>query len=246
MLGEVKEIEFKVNGKQILDPGWRIVFAKVEEKEGEEEEEHTLPLFVKEESGPHEPTLAEKWTSPPKPFTEATLLRAMETAGKLVDNDELREALKENGIGRPSTRAAIIETLFKRDYVRKERKNLIATNTGVELIQVIQEDLLKSAELTGMWEKKLRQVERGQYAAKDFLDELKAMVTEIVFNVKSDNRRTSSAGVTASLQVKPSLPEKPSIVGSICPLCRKGTILKGKTAYGCSEWKNGCAYRVPM
>jgi DNA topoisomerase-3 len=257
VLGEVKEIEFKVNGKQILDPGWRVVFAKaaVDDKEGEEEEERTLPLFVRGESGPHEPTLAEKWTSPPKPFTEATLLRAMETAGKLVDNDELRDALKENGIGRPSTRAAIIETLFKRDYVRKEKKNLIATITGVELIQVIQEDLLKSAELTGMWEKKLRQVERGQYAAKDFLDELKAMVTEIVFNVKSDNRRPTSP--IAPLQVergtkksvntaKLSPTVKPSPEGSVCPLCGKGFLLKGSKAYGCSEWKAGCTYRIPL
>ena len=257
VLGEVKEIEFKVNGKQILDPGWRVVFAKAvaEDKEGEEEDERTLPLFVKGESGTHEPTLAEKWTSPPKPFTEATLLRAMETAGKLVDNDELRDALKENGIGRPSTRAAIIETLFKRDYVRKEKKNLIATNTGVELIQVIQEDLLKSAELTGLWEKKLRQVERGQYAAKDFLDELKAMVTEIVFNVKSDNRRPTSpmtplpmdngtGKVAGTLRISPEV--KPSPEGSICPLCGKGILLKGKTAYGCSEWKSGCSYRLRL
>ena len=257
VLGEVKEIEFKVNGKQILDPGWRVVFAKaaVDDKEGEEEEERTLPIFVKGESGPHEPTLAEKWTSPPKPFTEATLLRAMETAGKLVDNDELRDALKENGIGRPSTRAAIIETLFKRDYIRKEKKNLIATITGVELIQVIQEDLLKSAELTGLWEKKLRQVERGQYAAKDFLDELKAMVTEIVFNVKSDNRRQTTPltllqmerGTKNSVnQVKLSPQVKPSLEGSVCPLCGKGILLKGSKAYGCSEWKTGCTYRIPL
>ncbi|HEY5591915.1 MAG TPA: DNA topoisomerase, partial [Paludibacter sp.] len=233
---------FKVNGKQILEPGWRVVFAKTDEKDGDEEDERTLPIFVKGESGPHEPTLAEKWTSPPKPHTEATLLRAMETAGKFVDNDELRDALKENGIGRPSTRAAIIETLFKREYIRKERKNLIATNMGVELIHIIQEDLLKSAELTGMWEKKLRQVERGEYAAKDFLDELKAMVTQIVFNVKSDNRRVGNVNI-----VKPSLKVKASLdnmVGTICPLCGKGTLLKGKTAYGCSEWKNGCSYRV--
>jgi len=242
VLGEVESVEFKVNGKQILEPGWRVVFAKTDEKDGDEEDERTLPIFVKGESGPHEPTLAEKWTSPPKPHTEATLLRAMETAGKFVDNDELRDALKENGIGRPSTRAAIIETLFKREYIRKERKNLIATNMGVELIHIIQEDLLKSAELTGMWEKKLRQVERGEYAAKDFLDELKAMVTQIVFNVKSDNRRVGNVNI-----VKPSLKVKASLdnmVGTICPLCGKGTLLKGKTAYGCSEWKNGCSYRV--
>ncbi len=239
VLGEVEKVEFKVTGKQILDPGWRIVFekTKTEEEKETEEDEKTLPLFVKGESGPHEPTLAEKWTSPPKPYTEATLLRAMETAGKLVDNDELRDALKENGIGRPSTRAAIIETLFKRDYIKKERKNLIATNTGVDLIQTIQEELLKSAELTGLWEKKLRQVERGEYEAKAFLEELKEMVRQIVFNVKSDNRQMNS------LQVEKKT-ENP--VGMICPLCGKGTIIKGHTAYGCSEWKSGCTFRQPF
>lgn len=187
VLGEVDKIEFKVTGKQILEPGWRVVFAKeqVEEKEGDEE--RTLPAFVKGESGPHVPDLNEKWTQPPKPYTEATLLRAMETAGKLVDNDELRDALKENGIGRPSTRAAIIETLFKRNYIRKEKKNLIATSTGVELIQIIHEELLKSAELTGIWEKKLREIERKTYDAHQFLEELKQMVSEIVFSVLSDN-----------------------------------------------------------
>ena len=241
VLGEVEKVEFKVAGKQILEQGWRVVFAKAEteEKEADGEEEWTLPIFQKNESGPHEPTLAEKWTSPPKPYTEATLLRAMETAGKLVDNDELRDALKENGIGRPSTRAAIIETLFKRDYVRREKKNLIATNTGVELIQIIQEDLLKSAELTGLWEKKLRQVERGEYKAKDFLDELKAMVTEIVFNVKSDNRRPT-------LPQTPLLEKEKGLEGQVCPLCGKGMLLKGNSAYGCSEWKNGCSYRKPF
>jgi len=241
VLGEVEKVEFKVTGKQILEQGWRVVFAKAEteEKENDVEEEWTLPIFQKNESGSHEPTLAEKWTSPPKPYTEATLLRAMETAGKLVDNDELRDALKENGIGRPSTRAAIIETLFKRDYVRREKKNLIATNTGVELIQVIQEDLLKSAELTGLWEKKLRQVERGEYKAKDFLDELKAMVTEIVFNVKSDNRRPT-------LPQTPLLEKEKGLEGQVCPLCGKGMLLKGNSAYGCSEWKNGCSYRKPF
>ncbi len=231
VLGEVEKIEFKVTGKQILEQGWRVVFSKIKNENEDtenEEDEWTLPQFVKAENGPHEPSLAEKWTSPPKPYTEATLLRAMETAGKLVDNDELRDALKENGIGRPSTRAAIIETLFKREYVRREKKNLVATNTGVELIQLIQEDLLKSAELTGRWEKKLRQVERGEYQAKNFIDELKAMVTEIVFNVKSDNRRQ---GVQEAV---------------ICPVCAKGKVIKGNTAYGCSEWKNGCNYRKPF
>ncbi len=240
VLGEVESVEFKVNGKQILEEGWRIVFAKATEADKEEigEDEKTLPIFTKGESGPHEPTLSEKWTSPPKPYTEATLLRAMETAGKLVDDDELRDVLKENGIGRPSTRAAIIETLFKRNYIRKERKNLIATDTGVELIQIIQEELLKSAELTGRWEKKLRQIEKGEYQAVDFLNELKAMVTEIVFNVKSDNR-TKAQLVAQSIQ-----PENTDdLIGTVCPVCGKGKIIKGKTAYGCSEWKSGCTFR---
>lgn len=239
ILGEANKVEFKVTGKQILEPGWRVVYEKSksdEEKENDEDEK-TLPLFVKGESGPHEPVLAEKWTSPPKPYTEATLLRAMETAGKLVDDDELRDALKDNGIGRPSTRAAIIETLFRREYIRKERKNLIATSTGVELIMTIQEELLKSAELTGRWEKKLRQIERGEYEAKEFLEELKEMVRRIILNVKSDNRST--------VEIR-ALQDDSQLEGKICPLCRKGTILKGKTAFGCSEWKTGCPYRKPF
>lgn len=236
VLGEVEKVEFKVIGKQILDAGWRIVFekAKLESDENDpDEDENTLPIFVKGESGPHTPTLSEKWTSPPKPYTEATLLRTMETAGKLIDSEELRDAMKENGIGRPSTRAAIIETLFKRDYIRKERKNLIATNTGVDLIQTISEELLKSAELTGRWEKKLRQIERGEYEASVFLEELKEMVRQIVFNVKSENRQTNAQ--------KPI--QTDSLVGSICPECTKGVLIKGNTAYGCSRWKEGCGYR---
>ena len=238
--GEAGEVPFKVNGKQILDPGWRVVFDKTKGEASQDtpDEERTLPLFTKGESGPHEPNLAEKWTSPPKPYTEATLLRAMETAGKLVDNDELRDALKENGIGRPSTRAAIIETLFKRNYIRKERKNLIATQTGIELIKTIQEDLLKSAELTGLWEKKLRQVERGEYEARAFIDELKEMVRTIVHNVKCDNRTVEEI----MRQSAPAPPADP-VVGTPCPLCGKGKLIKGRTAYGCSEWKNGCTYR---
>ena len=196
VLGKVENVEFKTQGKQILEQGWRAVFAAdksqqtEEEKEGEQEK--TLPAFEKGESGPHTPSLAEKWTQPPKPYTEATLLRAMETAGKFVEDDELRDALKENGIGRPSTRAAIIGTLFKREYIRKEKKNLYATPTGVELIMLIKEELLKSAQLTGIWEKKLRQIERKEYAASQFLQELKDMVTEIVTTVRRDtsNRRT--------------------------------------------------------
>lgn len=200
VLGEVEEIEFKVNGKQIVDEGWRVLFAKKtdnsEDSDNAEnpensDKEQSLPAFAKGEHGPHTPTLTAKQTTPPKPFTEATLLRAMETAGKTVDNDELRDALKENGIGRPSTRAAIIETLLKRQYVRKERKNLIATSRGVELIAVIKEDLLKSAELTGRWEKKLRDIEAHKYSPQQFIDELKQMVCTIVNEVMTDpsNRR---------------------------------------------------------
>ena len=274
--GEADSIEFKVSGKQILDPGWRVIFAKDTEEESKEgEEESVLPAFSKGESGPHQPQLNEKWTQPPRPYTEATLLRAMETAGKLVDNDELRDALKENGIGRPSTRAAIIETLFKRHYIRKERKNLIATPTGVELIQLIREELLKSAELTGIWEKKLREIERRNYDAATFLSELKQMVTDIVYTVLRDNsnrRVTVMSEEPKAPAAKPaarekktekkttarkkkdapspapanSLPEGDAIVGQPCPLCGKGTILKGKTAYGCSEWKNGCTFRKPF
>ena len=271
VMGEVDAIEFKVTGKQIIDPGWRVVFAKEvndasDEKEGEEE--NVLPAFVKGENGPHIPNLAEKWTQPPRPYTEATLLRAMETAGKLVDNDELRDALKENGIGRPSTRAAIIETLFKRNYIRKERKNLIATPTGVELIGLIHEELLKSAELTGIWEKKLREIEKKTYNARQFLEELKQMVGEIVMSVLSDNtnrRITIQEAVQAAPEKekketkkrvrKPSAPKEKkkdgvavassadSLEGKICPVCGKGVILKGNKAYGCSEWKNGCTFR---
>lgn len=265
VLGEVEKIEFKVSGKQILEPGWRVVFAKeqVEEKEGEEE--RVLPLFVKGESGPHVPDLNEKWTQPPKLYTEATLLRAMETAGKLVDNEELRDALKENGIGRPSTRAAIIETLFKRNYIRKERKNLVATPTGMELIQIIHEELLKSAELTGIWEKKLREIEKKSYNAQMFLEELKQMVTEVVNSVLSDNtNRRITIQATPEPAVKAKDTEKEpkkepkkrqrkasakktqkeeSPEGKVCPLCGKGTIIRGKTSFGCSEWKSGCTYR---
>ena len=188
-------IEFKVTGRTILDPGWRAVYAKDTQTDDDEkkpeEEERTLPVFVKGESGDHIPTLTEKWTTPPKYYTEATLLRAMETAGKLVDDEELRRVMKENGIGRPSTRAAIIETLFKRHYIKKERKNLLATPTGIELIDLIREELLKSAELTGIWEKKLRDIEAQKYDPQQFINELKQQVSEIVRDVIGDssNRR---------------------------------------------------------
>ncbi|WP_373735953.1 DNA topoisomerase 3 [Bacteroides heparinolyticus] len=293
VLGEVEQILFKATGRQILVPGWRVVFAAsqqspneaVEEEKEEKESsaDKLLPAFVKGESGPHLPELMEKWTQPPRPYTEATLLRAMETAGKLVDNDELRDALKENGIGRPSTRAAIIETLFKRNYIRKEKKNLIATPTGVELIQIIHEELLKSAELTGIWEKKLREIEKRTYNAGQFLEELKQMVSEVVMNVLSDNsnRRITIQAAEVKKEQSPAkktgksdrpkqepkkrAPQKRGVekkdaasittspqqatdllIGSPCPLCGKGTIIKGRTAYGCSEWRSGCAFRKPF
>uniref|UniRef100_UPI003FEEED41 DNA topoisomerase 3 n=1 Tax=Leyella stercorea TaxID=363265 RepID=UPI003FEEED41 len=207
VLGKVEDVEFKVSGKEILEPGWRTIYAQQptatqqqistsqpnnpqpssSEDDDKQDEERTLPTFVKGESGPHTPTLTEKWTTPPKYYTEATLLRAMETAGKFVDDETLRAALKENGIGRPSSRAGIIETLFKRHYIRRERKNLIATATGIELIDIIHEELLKSCELTGIWEKKLRDIEHKKYEAADFINELKQQVTEIVYAVLRDN-----------------------------------------------------------
>jgi DNA topoisomerase-3 len=272
VLGEVDKIEFKVSGRQILEPGWRVLFSKEKsDEEKETDEEAVLPDFVKGERGPHTPDLAEKWTQPPKHYTEATLLRAMETAGKLVDDDELRDALKDNGIGRPSTRAAIIETLFKRNYIRKEKKNLIPTPTGIDLIQTIQQDLLKSAELTGIWEKKLREIEKGNYEARQFLDELKQMVTEVVKegknaaykkfaivessqkqdypakNTTSDNPKPVKAKSGKSQKVTNQLPAiADDLIGQPCPLCGKGTIIKGKTAYGCSEWKSGCEWRQKL
>lgn len=185
--GEVGDIAFRATGKHITDPAWKILWNTNTDSADTPAEEKLLPEFVKGESGPHTPDLAEKQTTPPKPYTEATLLRAMETAGKMVEDEELRDALKENGIGRPSTRAAIIETLFRRRYIRKERTSLWATPTGVELIGIIHEELLKSAELTGIWERKLRQIEQRQYDAHQFLDELKQMVTDIVMEVMRDN-----------------------------------------------------------
>lgn len=260
VIGKVEDFEFKVTGKQILEAGWRTVFAKDQEteKDKEDDEEKTLPPFVAGESGPHIPQIAEKWTQPPKPYTEATLLRAMETAGKLVDSDELRDALKENGIGRPSTRAAIIETLFKRRYIRKERKNLIATPTGIELISIIHEELLKSAELTGIWENKLRKIERKDYDTQTFINELKTMVKELVFSVLSDNtnrkitieeqRNTVNFKPKAQRTNKENTRKKTVIIteGNACPKCGKGIIIKGKTAYGCSRWKDGCDFRQPF
>ena len=187
VLGESAGVEFKTTGKEITEPGWRTVFAGENNDDKDGEKENFLPSFTVGESGPHTPGLAEKWTQPPKPYTEATLLRAMETAGKLVDDEELRDAMKENGIGRPSTRAAIIETLYKRNYIKREKKNIVATPTGIELVGLIKNELLKSAELTGRWEKKLRDIEKRQYEAKRFIEELKSMLHEVVNDVLRDN-----------------------------------------------------------
>ena len=312
VLGEVinedgpkpEKIEFKVSGKEILEPGWRVVYAKDAKNADDDDadnangnDEKTLPSFVKGESGDHQPTLTEKWTTPLKYYTEATLLRAMETAGKFVEDEELRAALKENGIGRPSSRAGIIETLFKRHYIRRQRKNLMATPTGIELIDTIHEELLKSCELTGIWEKKLRDIEHKTYDPAEFINGLKEQINQIVIDVLSDNssrrvtimteedlkkkpEKKKTAAKKAETKKMPakkkdeataqnvdaqnvdaqnadtqnaaaqpvSAPQTPAdpMVGKPCPLCGKGVIIKGKTAYGCSNWKSGCQYRQPF
>ena len=252
VMGKAGDVDFKATGKTILDKGWRTVFE--DNSMAQEKEQDVMPPFVKGEKGPHSPTLTEKWTTPPKYYTEATLLRAMETAGKFVEDEQLRAALKENGIGRPSSRAGIIETLFKRHYIRRERKNLVATPTGIQLIDTIKEELLKSCELTGIWEKKLRDIEKRQYDAAQFVDELKKQITDIVndvladtevkhVDVGSDEKETKKKRTTKNTNKKTSADD---MVGKPCPLCATGTIIKGKTAYGCSRWKEGCTYRVPF
>ena len=229
VLAKAGEMDFKVTGREVLKPGWRVVFGAEEsdasdnaENSENSENSKSLPSFEKGESGPHEPVLKEKTTTPPKYYTEATLLRAMETAGKTVENDELREAMKENGIGRPSTRAAIIEKLYQRKYIVKQGKSLRATETGINLIHTIISPLLKSAELTGLWEKKLREIERGEYKAQDFLTELKEMTTGVVRDVKSNK------------------------AGMLCPVCRQGLVIRGNTRYGRSRWREGCTYAEPF
>ena len=228
VLAKAGEIDFKVTGREVLKPGWRVVFTdpsdQSDESDKSEDSENTksLPAFVKGESGAHVPQLKEKTTTPPKYYTEATLLRAMETAGKTVEDEELRDAMKENGIGRPSTRAAIIEKLYQRKYIQKQGKSLRATEVGIELIHTIISPLLKSAELTGLWEKKLREIERGEYTAQQFLDELKQMTSGVVRDVKTNK------------------------AGMLCPVCRQGLIIRGNTRYGCSRWREGCTYAEPF
>ncbi len=266
VIGKVFTHEFKATGKVIISEGWRALYPKKESEkdpETEPDEEQIMPEFVVGEKGEHTPDLLEKQTQPPKMHTEATLLRAMETAGKQVEDDELRELMKENGIGRPSTRANIIETLFKRRFVVREKKNLVPTKTGIQLIHTIENELLKSAELTGLWEKKLRQIEKGEYDPKMFLDEMKEMVSQLVEEVKRENKKSIQIEeeITTKTEATPKDTEKekktskkttekkePSNVAPIapltCPKCKKGTLLKGKTAWGCSEYKNGCSFKV--
>lgn len=246
VMAAVKEVEFKANGKQIIEPGWRVVYNKETVEEDEKEELQLLPAFEQGERGKHEAFLAEGKTTAPKAFTEATLLRAMETAGKQVEDEELRDLMKDNGIGRPSTRAAIIETLFRRNYIRREKKNLVATITGMELIQNINNELLKSAEMTGNWEFKLRQIEKGEYRADAFLKEMKQMVSDLVIQVKSESGRRISVETEVQKEKKERKPrkKKEQVAPAVCPVCKKGTVIKGKAAYGCSNWKIGCGFRL--
>lgn len=270
-LGKVADVEFKATGKVITSQGWRAVFDKKTDTTGESESQdgdtdRILPPLTAGESGPHTPSLQKRTTQPPKLYTEGTLLRAMETAGKTVDDEELRDAMKENGIGRPSTRASIIETLFNRHYIARQRKNIVATQAGIDLIALINEELLKSAKLTGLWENKLRRIERGDYSASDFIGELKELISSIVLNVLSDNSmrkiaivdaeqqkknapKSKSASGTSEGSTKTATTRKPAIKTYEqiqCPLCGKGHILKGRTAFGCSEFQNGCSLRLPF
>lgn len=255
VLASVGSYEFKASGKIITKLGWRELFKS--DKDEKSDSDKILPPFTEGESGPHEPSLQKGQTSPPKPYTEGTLLRAMESAGKTVDDESLREAMKENGIGRPSTRAAIIETLFRRHYIARERKNIVATEAGEALIDLIHEELLKSAKLTGIWENKLRRIERGQYSPTEFMDELKTMVNEIVIKVLSDNShrrinivddepKTKKSASDSTKEKKPRAPRIKSVEEIVCPICSSGHIIKGRTAYGCSRFREGCTLRLPF
>ena len=253
VLGEANHVEFKVTGKQILEPGWRVVYKDDSGKASADE--NILPVFEQGEHGPHQPELSEKMTQPPKHYTEATLLRAMETAGKSVDDEELRDLLKENGIGRPSTRANIIETLFRRKYIRRDKKKIIANPTGIELIGIIENELLKSAELTGIWEKKLRQIEEGKYEIAAFMVELKEMVSEIVQQVKQSQGKSITvvpdevkAPIDDAKKVVKEVLPKPAPVKEthVCPKCKKGEVVKGNKLWGCNAFRDGCDFRIPF
>ena len=269
ILGESGGIKFKATGKVITSAGWRAIF-QGEPTDRQGDDDAILPQMTAGEHGPHTPSAIKKTTQPPKPYTEGTLLRAMETAGKTVDDESLREAMKENGIGRPSTRAAIIETLFKRRYIYRERKNIMASQAGIDLIDTINEELLKSAKLTGLWENKLRQIERGIYPPSQFIDELKSLIGNIVVNVLSDNslhridveaekkdeaktsRGKKKAGTDGKAKPKPTASprRKKKAVSTLedikCPKCGKGHLLKGRSAYGCSRYADGCDMLLPF
>ncbi len=250
VLGSAGKVQFKVNGKTILDPGWRVVYGNQKIDDDKDDQQAVLPDFQLHEQGPHEPSLKEGQTQPPKLYTEATLLRAMETAGKQVDDGELRDLMKENGIGRPSTRAAIIETLFKRKYIAKERKSLVPTVNGIRLIDTISTPILKSVEMTGQWERKLRQIEAGEFSTAQFIDEMRGLVTNVVTNVQQDN---STQRFQAIDSPKPSAKPSPKASASstvadnppVCPKCGR-PVLKGNSAWGCSGYKEGCHFVVPF
>lgn len=229
---------FKTNGKQITENGWRVVFGNTEK------ENNLLPIFELKETGPHSPTFEEKATTPPKPYTEATLLRAMETAGKQVDNEEMRELMKDNGIGRPSTRANIIETLFKRKYLKRSKKQVLPTQTGIQLIELIQNELLKSPELTGVWEKQLKDIEKGNFSASAFIQSMKKMVDQLVCEVRLEKKKAIFKSAEPSNPISPIKKSKNKLDDQICPSCKKGNIIKGKVAYGCSNYKEGCNFKI--
>ena len=253
VIGKAADVPFKTTGKEILTKGWRVAFETEERKIKKElNEQVSLPSFVKGEKGAHAPSFLEKETKPPRNFTEASLLRAMETAGRQVDDDEMRELMKENGIGRPSTRASIIETLFRRKYIERKKKLVLPTQTGIDLINIIDNELLKSAELTGRWEKRLKEIERGEFNAGNFINNMKKMVDELVYEVRSNKtskRISSNADVAvkeAKLAPAKKATSKKEVVGKTCPKCKRGTILKGSSAFGCSEYKNKCDLKIPF
>ncbi|WP_298896263.1 type IA DNA topoisomerase [uncultured Psychroserpens sp.] len=249
VIGKADDVNFKTTGKEILKEGWKVVFkfGKTSSSSSNQPKD-ILPTFEKGEKGPHQPSFLEKQTKPPNQFTEASLLRAMETAGKQVDDDELRDLMKENGIGRPSTRANIIETLFKRQYIKRNKKQILPTVTGVALIDTIQNELLKSAELTGLWEKQLKDIEKGEYSASLFIKNMKKMVDELVYEVRRESSRAniSQAVVIKQRQATAKQTKSAGITSEQCPKCKKGHILKGKSAYGCSHFKSGCDFVMPF
>ncbi len=245
VIGKAAEVLFKTTGKEILKKGWRVVF---ESPNSKEKEPDILPTFITGEKGPHQPSFLEKETKPPNQFTEATLLRAMETAGKQVDDEELRDLMKENGIGRPSTRANIIETLFKRKYIVRNKKQVLPTQTGIQLIEIIQNELLKSAELTGSWEKQLKDIEKGTFTASEFINNMKRMVDALVYEVRSETTRAniSHTSQVKNRAVKAEQKKAAGILAEVCPKCKKARLIKGKSAFGCGNYKAGCDFVLPF